>query len=72
MRCQVYRTLFQDNDDGEGSIIDPGSIPRMQVVREEVEFYSIKIESKAIRHQAFDKWARWIIAQLVFRSCSIS
>lgn len=61
--CQIYRTLFQDNDDCEGPMISPTSIPKMRIKREEVPFCGTRFESKAQTHQVFNKWVGWVIAQ---------
>lgn len=58
---RISWTLFSNNNDDEGLIILSRSILRMHVEREEVSFCNIKFESKAQRHQLFDKWARHII-----------
>lgn len=39
----AYRTLFRDNDDGEGSVIAPRHVLRMGVEREEVSFCGIRV-----------------------------
>lgn len=59
----VYKPLFKDNDDGEGSLIGPRSILRVQVEREEVPWCDICFKSKAQCHQSFYKWARRIMAK---------
>lgn len=59
---QVYRTLFGDNGDEEGSVIPLWFVLRMRVEREEVPFFGITFESKMQRHQAFDKWAARVLA----------
>lgn len=43
----VYKTLFTDNGDDEGSIIGPRSILKMRVERKEVLWCDILSESKA-------------------------
>lgn len=41
---QVYRALFRDNGNDEGSLISPRSALRMRAKREEVSFCNIKFE----------------------------
>lgn len=60
---QSFQTLLHDSENGEGELIPPKSVLRMRIEREEVQFYNIKFESKAQRHQFFDKWAGHILAQ---------
>lgn len=60
---QVYRMLFPDNDNDEGSVVGPRSILGMRVKREEVPFSNIQFEPKAQRYQIFDKWAGRVMAQ---------
>lgn len=53
---QVYRALFRDNDDGEGSVIPTMSILRIRVKREEVRFYNIRFELNTQRQQVLMGW----------------
>lgn len=50
----IYKRLFGDNDNGEGSVIGSGTILRCGL--REKGCLAVRFESNAQRHQLFDKW----------------
>lgn len=55
MAHHVYKTIFLDSKDGEGSTINPRSIIRW-VKKAEVPWSDIRFKLKSQKHQVFDKW----------------
>lgn len=60
---QAFQTFFLDNEEGQGIIIPPRSILRMQVERLEIPFSTLKFEPKFRRHDLFESWVGRILAQ---------
>lgn len=52
----TYQTLFWDQGEGEGIVINPRSILRMCIKKAEAVSVDPQLQSKAQSHQYYDAW----------------